>query len=127
MSKFEDEYKTIKQNQGLKIICEYLMSRNDMISKLDNPKKSIDGMWNYIVSEARKKAVENMAVKNCAMISDEVFGLAVHYYDEEDVGGDEEQPSRLNLESAKAIVKKSVEKKKKPKKEESEWKQESLF
>lgn len=122
MSKFEDEYKTIKQNQGLKIICEYLMSRNDMVSKLDNPKKSIDGMWNYIVSEAKKKAV-----KNCAIISDEeVLGLAVHYYDEEDVG-DAEQPSRLNLESAKAIVKKSVEKKKKPKKEESEWTQESLF
>ncbi len=29
MSKFEEEYKAIKQNQGLKIICEYLMSRND--------------------------------------------------------------------------------------------------
>lgn len=122
MSKFEEEYKAIKQNQGLKIICEYLMSRNDMVSKLDNPKKSIDGMWNYIVSEAKKKAVEN-----CATISsEEVFGLAVHYYDEEGVG-DEEQSSRLNLESAKAIVKKSVEKKKKPKKEESEWTQESLF
>ena len=121
MSKFEDEYKAIKQNQGLKIICEYLISRKDMSSKLDNPKKSIEGMWNYIVSEAKKKAV-----KNCAIISDEeVFGLAIHYYDEEDVGGDEEQPSRLNLESAKAIIKKSVEKK--PKKEESEWKQESLF
>lgn len=123
MSKFEDEYKAIKQNQGLKIICEYLMSRNDMVSKLDNPKKSIDGMWNYIVSEAKKKAV-----KNCAIISDEeVFGLAVHYYDEEVIEGDSVQLSRLNLESAKAIVKKSVDKKKKPKKEESEWKQESLF
>lgn len=123
MSKFEDEYKTIKQNQGLKIICEYLMSRNDMVSKLDNPKKSIDGMWNYIVSEAKKKAV-----KNCAIISDEeVFGLAVHYYDEEVIEGDSVQPSRLNFESAKAIVKKSIDQKKKPKKEESEWKQESLF
>lgn len=123
MSKFEDEYKSIKQNQGLKIICEYLMSRNDMVSKLDNPKKSIDGMWNYIVSEAKKKAV-----KNCAIISDEeVFGLAVHYYDEEDIEGGGEQPSRLNLERAKSIVKKSVDQKKKPKKEESEWKQESLF
>lgn len=123
MSKFEDEYKSIKQNQGLKIICEYLMSRNDMVSKLDNPKKSVDGMWNYIVSEAKKKAV-----KNCAIISDEeVFGLAVHYYDEEDIEGGGEQSSRLNLESAKAIVKKSVDQKKKPKKEESEWTQESLF
>ncbi len=99
------------------------MSRNDMVSKLDNPKKSVDGMWNYIVSEAKKKAV-----KNCAIISDEeVFGLAIHYYDEEVIEGDSEQPSRLNLESAKAIVKKSVDQKKKPKKEESEWKQESLF
>ena len=68
MSKFEDEYKAIKQNQGLKIICEYLMSRNDMVSKLDNPKKSVDGMWNYIVSEAKKKAVKTVqssVMKKC--------------------------------------------------------------
>ena len=123
MSKFEDEYKSIKQNQGLKIICEYLMSRNDVVPKLDNPKKSIDGMWAYIVSEAKKKAV-----KNCAMIRDkEVFGLAVHYYDEEFLEEEAGHPSRLNLESVKSIVKKSVEKKSKAKKEESEWMQESLF
>lgn len=122
MSKFEDEYKKVSDT-SIKLVCKHLMNRDDMRAKLDNPNKSIDGMWAYIVSQAKKKAV-----KNCAIISDEeVFGLAVHYYDEEDVGGDEEQPSRLNLESAKAIVKKSVDQKKKPKKEESEWKQESLF
>lgn len=68
MSRFEDEYKAIKQNQGLKIICEYLMSRNDMVSKLDNPKKSVDGMWNYIVSEAKKrqlKTVQSSVMKKC--------------------------------------------------------------
>ena len=122
MSKFEDEYKKVSDT-SIKLVCKHLMNRDDMRAKLDNPNKSIDRMWAYIVSQAKKKAV-----KNCAIISDEeVFGLAVHYYDEEDVGGDEEQPSRLNLESAKAIVKKSVDQKKKPKKEESEWKQESLF
>lgn len=108
---------------SIKLVCKHLMNRDDMRAKLDNPNKSIDGMWAYIVSQAKKKAVNHCAA--CSV--SEVYGWAVHYYDEEDVGGDEEQPSRLNLESAKAIVKKSVDQKKKPKKEESEWKQESLF
>lgn len=122
MSKFEDEYKKVSDT-SIKLVCKHLMNRDDMRAKLDNPNKSIDGMWAYIVSQAKKKAVNHCAA--CSV--SEVYGWAVHYYDEEDVGGDEEQPSRLNLESAKAIVKKSVDQKKKPKKEESEWKQESLF
>lgn len=122
MSKFEDECKNVK-DKNLKLICDYLLGRQDMQEKLNNPNKSIDKMFDYVRSKAKEKAVNE-----CATIKDvEVFGWAVHYYDEEDVGGDEEQPSRLNLESAKAIVKKSVEKKKKSKKEESEWTQESLF
>lgn len=122
MSKFEDEYKKVS-DMSIKLVCKHLMGREDMRAKLDNPNKSIDGMWSYIVSLAKKKAI-----KSCAACEDEeVYGWAVHYYDEEDVGGNEEKPSRLNLESAKAIVKKSVEKKKKEKKEESEWMQESLF
>lgn len=126
MSKFEEEYKRVRDT-NIRLVCEYLMSRNDMRAKLDNPKKSIYKMWDYVISQAKKQAndSENKHVASCN--SDEVYGWAIHYYDEEDVGGDEEQPSRLNLESAKAIVKTSVEKKKKPKKEESEWKQESLF
>ena len=75
------------------------------------------------MSQARKKAKGKCTV--CP--SSEVFGWAVHYYDEEDIEEDTEQSERLNLESAKEIVKKSVEKKNKPKKEEPEWKQESLF
>ena len=122
MSKFEDEYKKVSDT-SIKLVCKYLMNRDDMRAKLDNPNKSIGGMWEYIVSQAKKKAVNNCAACSVA----EVYGWAVHYYDEEDVGGDEEQPSRLNLESAKAIVKKSVDQKKKPKKEESKWTQESLF
>lgn len=122
MTKFEEECKNVK-DANLKLICDYLLGRQDMQEKLNNPNKSIDKMFSYVRSQAKKKAVNG-----CAVISDtEVFGWAVHYYDEEYVGGNEERPLRLNLESAKAIVKKSVEKKKKPKKEESEWKQETLF
>lgn len=123
MSKFEDECKNVK-SADLKLICEYLLNREDMQEKLNNPNKSIDKMFSYVRSQAEKKKQSN----GCAVIKDtEVFGWAVHYYDEDDACGDEEQPERMTLQYAKDIVKKSVEKKKKPKKEESEWQQETLF
>ena len=122
MSKFEDECKNVKDT-NLKLICDYLLVREDMQEKLNNPNKSIDKMFSYIRNQAKKKAVNG-----CAVISDtEVFGWAVHYYDEDDACGDEEQPERMTLQYAKDIVKKSVEKKSKAKKEESEWQQEALF
>lgn len=122
MSKFEDECKNVN-DKNLKLICDYLLGREDMQEKLNNPNKSIDKMFSYIRNQAKKKAVNG-----CAVISDtEVFGWAVHYYDEEDVCDNAEQPERMTLQYAKDIVKKSVEKKKKPKKEESEWQQETLF
>lgn len=122
MSKFEDEYKNVK-DKNLKLICDYLLGREDMQEKLNNPNKSIEKMFSYIRSQAKKKAVNG-----CAVISDtEVFGWAVHYYDEEEVCDNAEQPERMTLQYAKDIVKKSVEKKSKAKKEESEWQQETLF
>jgi hypothetical protein len=45
------------------------------------PNKSLEECWKYIVSEARKQAVDQ-----CACISDEdVYNWAVHYYMEDDV------------------------------------------
>lgn len=122
MSKFEDECKNVKDT-NLKLICDYLLGREDMQEKLNNPNKSIDKMFSYVRSQAKKKAVNG-----CAVISDaEVFGWAVHYYDEEEVCDNAEQPERMTLQYAKDIVKKSVKKKSKAKKEESEWQQETLF
>lgn len=47
--------------------------------KYANPKKSINECCNYIMGEARKRG-------NAVVISDEeVYGMAVHYYDEEDI------------------------------------------
>lgn len=43
------------------------------------PKKSIDECFNYILNEARKRGT------SVCMTDDEVFGLAVHYYDEDDI------------------------------------------
>lgn len=122
MSKFEDECKNVKDT-NLKLICDYLLGSEDMQEKLNNTNKSIDKMFSYIRNQAKKKAVNG-----CAVISDtEVFGWAVHYYDEEDVCDNAEQPERMTLQYAKDIVKKSVKKKSKAKKEESEWQQETLF
>lgn len=42
------------------------------------PNKSIGECYNYIISEARKRRAE-------CMTDEEVFGLAVHYYDEDDI------------------------------------------
>lgn len=44
-----------------------------------NPKKSIGECCDFIVSEVRKQ-------NRTAMTDDEVYGLAVHYYDEADPG-----------------------------------------
>lgn len=57
--------------------------------------KNLDECWDYIVEEARKRAINQM----CCMTSEEVFGLAVHYYDEDNI----EIPKRRG--KAKASVK----------------------
>lgn len=43
------------------------------------PEKSIDECYRYILGEARKKGTE------VGMSHEEVYGLAVHYYDEDNI------------------------------------------
>lgn len=43
--------------------------------------KSLKECWSFIMGEARKRAVGS----SCCMTDQEVFGLAVHYYDEDDI------------------------------------------
>ncbi len=50
--------------------------------KYKNPKKSLNECCRYIYGEARKRA----GGSSCVYIApDEVFGIAVHYYDEADI------------------------------------------
>ena len=65
----------------------YLNSRADMRSKLSAKGKSLDGCCDYIFDVMRKRAEKNRGGKSAVgMYVDpqEVFGLAVHYYDEND-------------------------------------------
>lgn len=62
-----------------KIIYDHLISIPGMKEKMENPNKSLKKMNDFIRNKAK-----NMAVDGCAVVEDkEVFGWAVHYYDEE--------------------------------------------
>ena len=75
--------------QGLenfeKVIKEYLDNRakqDSMFAKSYAKKsKSIKGCCSYIISEAEKAAKDNATV----FTDQKVFGLAVHYYDEDSI------------------------------------------
>lgn len=77
----EEQIATVPDNLKTKIdvIYRYLMTVPGMDEKMRNPNKTVTDMFKYIENQARKQAVAG-----CAMIEDqEVFGWAVHYYDEE--------------------------------------------
>ena len=78
----EEQIATVPDNLKTPIdrIFKYLMSVPGMDEKMRNPKKSITDMWQFVESNARKKATGHTAC-----IEDEVvYGWAVHYYDEDD-------------------------------------------
>ena len=65
------------------IIQEYLEKRAatdpQFAASYAKPKKNIDECFNYILGEARGHG------SSVCMTDEEVFGLAVHYYDEDDI------------------------------------------
>jgi hypothetical protein len=67
-----------QQDKPLNKVVDYLCTREDMDEKYINPEKDLKGMIDFIRGEARKQAKDGMA-----MIDDEeVYGWAVHYFDE---------------------------------------------
>ena len=74
-----------KPNPFKEIIKEYLDKRAKedplFAPSYAKPTKNIDDCCKYIIEEARKRKDGS-----CAVIKDEeVFGWAVHYYDEDDI------------------------------------------
>lgn len=66
-------------------IENYLNGRPDMVDKLKAKGKSIDGCCDYIFDVMRKRAEKNRGsnrVVGMYVNPDEIFGMAVHYYDE---------------------------------------------
>lgn len=66
-----------------KIVLAYLEENasDSLVDRINSGKKTMKDCWSYITSQARK-----MAVNNCACIEDkEVFGWAVHFFEEDDI------------------------------------------
>ena len=125
MGKFEEELKKVK-NASIKKVCAYLKTREDIKYNLEKENKSIDEMWEYIKSEARKQAKDG-----CACIEDnQVFEWAVHYYDEDDIKVESFKKidnNKLDNISVKTVSQKKVTQPKKAKKEKVAENQISLF
>ena len=71
------------KNQNEKIVLKYLENNasDTLIEKINNGKKTLQGCWSFIVSEAKKQAING-----CACISDDiVFGWAIHYFEEDSI------------------------------------------
>lgn len=73
-----DEKLSIMTKMVIKRIVDHLTTRNDMDEKYKDSNKSLINMYSYIKEVAREKAEDNVAV----LSDEEVFSLAVHYYDE---------------------------------------------
>lgn len=68
-------------------IESYLFARPDVVPKMATKGKSIDGCCDYIFDVMKKRAEKARNGKSAVGIyskPDEIYGLAVHYYDESD-------------------------------------------
>lgn len=68
-------------------IENHLKGRPDMAEKMKQKGKSIEGCCDYIFDVMRKRAEKERGGKNAVGLyapPEEIFGLAVHYYDESD-------------------------------------------
>ena len=105
--KFKQELEQIN-NPAIKKVGNYLLTREDIHKNLEKENKSLNEMWNYVISEAKRCAVDQ-----CAALDDEtVFGWAVHYYDEDDI---KVKPikEKVNVVANKVIKKEEKEEHKK--------------
>lgn len=97
-----------EKNPAIVQVGNYLLGREDIQGNLQKPNKSLKECWDYIVSEARKKQQGG-----CACLSDdEVYGMAVHYFDEDDIKYDKKAVTKLKSASTSKPVKKEKTKKK---------------
>lgn len=84
MDKIREEI-NISSNPWIKRIGNYLLSREDLASKLNNPKKSLKECFDYILIEISKKATKEDGVALACGEDEELYALAVHYFDEDDI------------------------------------------
>lgn len=100
-------------NKNQAIVLAYLeeSASDELVEKINAGKKTMAGCWSFITSKAKAKATSN-----CAVIEDvEVFGWAVHYFEESDDDLKKEsdaEKSFLQKARAEAERKREIERKK---------------
>lgn len=97
-----------------KIIFDYLDKNASYVlaEKINNGTKTLSQCWSYIVSEAKKQAVNG-----CACIDDAtVFGWAIHFFEEDSIAAKHYETKAVVKTTAKAEKKSEpkTEKKAKP-------------
>ena len=95
-----------KQNSFKQTIQSYLDKRakSDELFAVAYRKKnkSIDECLAYIMGEALKESSTiSSGVKGCGMDNDIVFGMAVHYYDEDDIKVNKQTNYKVSAVSVK--------------------------
>lgn len=102
---------TQDKNHGL--ILTYLEENasDELVEKINAGKKTLAGCWDFIVARARAKATGR-----CACIEDvEVYGWAVHYFEESDEDlkkEDQQNQSILQKAREEAAAKREAERRK---------------
>ena len=101
------------------IIIDYLEENASdvLVEKIQRCGKTIDDCWNFITDSARKRAKNN-----CACIADsEVFGWAIHYFEEEgNVKVSKKEPVKVVAPKKPKAEKPKEVKAEKPKKESND-------
>ena len=114
------ELKLEAKNHNEEIVLNYLKetATDELAEKINNGKKTLQGCWNFITTEAKKKAVSG-----CACIADqEVFGWAVHYFWEDAIEECKTAPATVKTATTKPTETKTPAKEKTPTKEKTSTK-----
>ncbi len=98
------------KDSSLKKVADYLITREDMNNRYLNQDKDLNKMWKYIVDKARTQAVDGAAYID----DEEVYGWAIHYWDEP------EEDLKKENKTAKKTTKSKAEKEASSEKENKE-------
>jgi hypothetical protein len=88
--------KLTAENAGQERVLKYLEENasDTLTEKINGGNKTMAGCWTYIVSRAR-----SLAKNSCACVEDaEVYGWAVHYFEEDDLSKEKPEPAKKNEE-----------------------------
>lgn len=84
LTKFQEELANTT-NPWIKQIGNYLLSRDDIHANLCKKNKSLTECFNYLLIEVSKKCKKEGNTGYYYGQDEELYSLAVHYYDEDDI------------------------------------------